>query len=479
MIKVALKVYNTLSNQKEEFKPLEDGKVKMYSCGPTVYDYFHIGNARAFIVPDIIKRYLEYQGYEVKHVLNFTDVDDKMIKRANEEGITIQELADKFIEAYFEDTDALNIKQADVYPRATEHITEMIELVKDLIEKDYAYESGGDVYFRVEKFAEYGKLSNRKIEDLKAGARVEVSDKKDNPLDFVLWKASKEGEPAWDSPWGAGRPGWHLECSVMSTKYLGDQFDIHTGGIDLTFPHHENEIAQSEACCGAEVVKYWIHNGYINIDGEKMSKSLGNFFTTREILDKYEANVVRFFLVSKHYRSPINFSDQALEEAAKGLGRLQNTVDKLDYLLDQDPVAGEATRTELEDICKERKEEFIQAMNDDFNTALAIGVLHELARDVNRFISNDDFLLTADVKEGLKLVNDLFDELGREVLGILTETEVENEGLVGPLVELLLELREDLREQQEYQLADKVRDELAELNVEVKDTPQGTEWKVK
>ncbi|GAB6099826.1 cysteine--tRNA ligase [Halanaerocella petrolearia] len=476
---MALKVYNTLSNQKEEFKPLEDGKVKMYSCGPTVYDYFHIGNARAFIVPDIIKRYLEYQGYEVKHVLNFTDVDDKMIKRANEEGITIQELADKFIEAYFEDTDALNIKQADVYPRATEHITEMIELVKDLIEKDYAYESGGDVYFRVEKFAEYGKLSNRKIEDLKAGARVEVSDKKDNPLDFVLWKASKEGEPAWDSPWGAGRPGWHLECSVMSTKYLGDQFDIHTGGIDLTFPHHENEIAQSEACCGAEVVKYWIHNGYINIDGEKMSKSLGNFFTTREILDKYEANVVRFFLVSKHYRSPINFSDQALEEAAKGLGRLQNTVDKLDYLLDQDPVAGEATRTELEDICKERKEEFIQAMNDDFNTALAIGVLHELARDVNRFISNDDFLLTADVKEGLKLVNDLFDELGREVLGILTETEVENEGLVGPLVELLLELREDLREQQEYQLADKVRDELAELNVEVKDTPQGTEWKVK
>ncbi|WP_342662851.1 cysteine--tRNA ligase [Halobacteroides halobius] len=474
-----MKIYNTLSRQKEEFKPLEKNKVKMYSCGPTVYDYFHIGNARAFIVPDIIKRYLEYQGYQVKHVLNFTDIDDKMIKRANEEGITVSELANEFIEAYYKDTAALNIKEADVYPRATEHIDEMIELIKDLIDKGYAYESNGDVYFRVDKFSDYGKLSNKKIEDLQAGARVEVNNRKESPIDFVLWKKSKDGEPAWDSPWGAGRPGWHIECSVMSTKYLGAKFDIHTGGVDLTFPHHENEVAQSEAHCGNQVVKYWLHNGYINIDGEKMSKSLGNFFTTREILEEYSPAVVRFFLISKHYRSPINFSDQALEEAKAGLERLENTVDKLDHLLKQEPIEGELNGSHIKKVCKSKKEKFITAMNDDFNTALATGALYELARELNRFISKDDFELTADVKESLQLAKDLFAELATDVLGILTEREVANQGLVGPLVELLLDLREDLRTKQEYQLADKVRDELAELDIEVKDTPQGTEWKIK
>ncbi|GAB6139210.1 cysteine--tRNA ligase [Halanaerobaculum tunisiense] len=477
---MALKVYNTLSGTKEEFQPREEGQVKMYSCGPTVYDYFHIGNARAFIVPDIIKRYLEYKGYEVQHVLNFTDIDDKMINRANEEDITIAELAEKFIAAYFADTEALNIKQADIYPRATEHIEEMIDLVQQLIDKGYAYEQDGDVYFRVTEFEDYGKLSNTKIEDLRAGDRIEVNQQKEDPLDFTLWKASKAEEPAWDSPWGSGRPGWHIECSVMSTKYLGPEFDIHTGGVDLTFPHHENEIAQSEACCNREVVKYWIHNGYINIDGEKMSKSLGNFFTTREILEQYPASVVRFFLISKHYRSPINFSDQALEEAAKGLERLENTVDKLEHLLAQELVAGTMTGAKLRQICQAKKEKFIAAMDDDFNTALAVGTLHELASEINRFVNSDQFALTSQVQDVLVVAHNLFTELGQEVLGILTsDQETEQNQLVGPLVELLLELREDLRVQEDYQLADKVRDKLTDIGVEVKDTPQGPEWKIR
>ncbi|MGM0472434.1 MAG: cysteine--tRNA ligase, partial [Bacillota bacterium] len=421
-----------------------------------------------------------YQGYEVQHVLNFTDIDDKMINRANEEDITISELAEKFIAAYFADTEALNIKQADIYPRATEHIEEMIDLVQQLIDKGYAYEQDGDVYFRVTEFEDYGKLSNTKIEDLRAGERIEVNQQKEDPLDFTLWKASEAGEPAWDSPWGPGRPGWHIECSVMSTKYLGPEFDIHTGGVDLTFPHHENEIAQSEACCNREVVKYWIHNGYINIDGEKMSKSLGNFFTTREILEQYPASVVRFFLISKHYRSPINFSDQALEEAAKGLERLENTVDKLEHLLAQEPVAGTMTGAELRQICQAKKEKFIAAMDDDFNTALAVGTLHELASEINRFVSSDQFELTSQVQDVLVLAHNLFTELGQEVLGILTSNqETEQNQLVGPLVELLLELREDLRAQEDYQLADKVRDKLTDIGVEVKDTPQGPEWKIR
>ncbi|WP_369127971.1 cysteine--tRNA ligase [Halanaerobacter jeridensis] len=474
-----MKIYNTLKDTKEEFETLEDGKVKMYSCGPTVYDYFHIGNARAFIVPDIVKRYLEYKGYEVMHVLNFTDIDDKMIKRANEEGITVDELAEKFITAYFEDTDALNIKRADVYPQATEHISEMINLVKTLIDKGYAYEKNGDVYFRVDKFDEYGKLSNKKIEDLQAGSRVDVNEEKEDPLDFTLWKESKAGEPEWDSPWGQGRPGWHIECSVMSTKYLGEEFDIHTGGVDLTFPHHENEIAQSEACCGHEVVNYWLHNGYINIEGEKMSKSLGNFFTTRDILDKYPAEVVRFFLISKHYRSPINFSEENMKDAAKSLERLENTVDRVKYLLKQDVQDGELKGAELFELVAEKKEDFIAAMDDDFNTSLAIASLHELAREVNKFIDQDDFVLTIDVKKALEKVKETFEELGIEVLGILKTTEETENDLVPDLVELLLETRSDLRDQGNYEMADQIRDELSNLGVAVKDTPQGAEWKIK
>ncbi|WP_408955484.1 cysteine--tRNA ligase [Natroniella sp. ANB-PHB2] len=476
---MTLRVYNTLTGSKEDFKSIEEGKVKIYSCGPTVYDYFHIGNARAFVVPDIIKRYLEYKGYQVTHVLNFTDVDDKMIKRANEEGVSIQQLADRFITAFFEDAKALNLKKADFYPRATEHISEMIDMIENLIKQGYAYESKGDVYFRIKSFKEYGKLSKQKVEDLEVGARVEVSGKKENPLDFTLWKISEE-DPMWNSPWGVGRPGWHLECSVMSRKYLGDQFDIHTGGVDLVFPHHENELAQSEACCGQQTVNYWIHNGYINIDGEKMSKSLGNFFTTREILSKYPAKVVRLFLIAKHYRSPINFSDQELENTATGLARLENVVEKIRYLLQQEPVTGELDGAELKKLAEKKKEKFIAAMDDDFNTALAIGALYELAKEVNRFVNSDQFKLTQSVKEALSEIDQLFKRLGEDVLGIkLTNEASKGQQLVDSLVELLLDVREEAREKQEYQLADQIRDRLGELGVEVKDTPQGSQWKLK
>jgi len=476
---MTLKVYNSLSGEKEIFKTLEDKKVKIYSCGPTVYDYFHIGNARAFMVPDIIKRYLTYKGYDVLHVMNFTDIDDKMINRANEEGISVQELANRFITAFFEDIERLNIRKADIYPKATEHIDDMIEMVNRLVEDGFAYESNGDVYFRVSKFSEYGKLSKKNLDDLVAGARVEVSDKKENPVDFVLWKASKDGEPSWESPWGAGRPGWHIECSAMSKRYLGEEFDIHTGGVDLTFPHHENEIAQSEACCDHKVVNYWLHNGYINIDGEKMSKSLGNFFTTREILNKYPAEVVRFFLISNHYRSPINFSDQELDNSAKSLNKLENTVNKIDSLLALEVVAGDLSGAELLSVYQEKKEKLIEAMDDDFNTALAIGVLHELAKEVNRFVNNPTFELTAEVKVSLEKIKGLFDNFAKDVLGILVEKKEGNNDLVDPLISLLLDVREKSRQNKNYQLADEIRDRLDELGIEVKDTPQGAEWSLK
>nr|WP_208324412.1 cysteine--tRNA ligase [Orenia marismortui] len=476
---MALKIYNSLSREKETFLPIEDGKVKIYSCGPTVYDYFHIGNARAFLLPDIIKRYLEYKGYEVLHVMNFTDIDDKMIIRANEEGISIEKLADRFIKAFFYDIENLNIKKADIYPKATDHISDMINMIKELVDGGFAYQSDGDVYFRVDKFKEYGKLSNRKLEDLIAGARVEVNDKKENPLDFVLWKESKEGEPSWDSPWGLGRPGWHIECSVMSTRYLGAKFDIHTGGVDLTFPHHENEIAQSEACCSHQVVNYWMHNGYINIDGEKMSKSLGNFFTTREILDKYQPEVVRFFLISKHYRSPINFSDKELDDAAKSLIKLQNIYQKLNFLVDKDIVDGELRGEKLLEIIKEKETKLVEAMDDDFNTALAIGSLHELAKELNRFINSDNFELTQEVKVVLEEGRKLLELFGKDILGILVEQQEKDNELVEPLIELLLEFRNKVRSKKEYELADEIRDKLDELGIEVKDSPQGVEWSYK
>ncbi len=476
---MTLRIYNSLSKKKEVFEPINSDKVKIYSCGPTVYDYFHIGNARAFIVPDIIKRYLEYQGYQVYHVLNFTDIDDKMIKRAKEEGVSVKELADKFIAAYFSDTKSLNIKQADAYPKATEHIEDMIDVIQKLLEKDYAYQNGGDVYFRVDKFAEYGKLSGQKPKELKAGSRVEVNQEKESPLDFSLWKESKAGEPSWSTPWGEGRPGWHIECSAMSESHLGAEFDIHTGGVDLKFPHHENEIAQSEAYCGHQVVKYWVHNGYINIDGEKMSKSLGNFFTTREILAKYSPETIRLFLLSKHYRNPINFSEQELDSAKKGLTRLKNTMAKLNNLIAKDGVYGEFNADDLEKTIKEKKAKFIAAMDDDFNTALALATLYEMATEINSFVNQAEFKLTYQVKTSLYKIKNIFAELSNQVLGIGLESESEKSQLLSDTVDLLLETREEVRKEEQYQIADDIRDGLEEIGIAVNDTPQGPEWNLR
>jgi len=480
---MALQIYNTLTKQKEEFKPVDPEKVKIYSCGPTVYDYFHIGNARAFVVPDILKRYLEYKGYNVFHVMNFTDIDDKMIKRANKEGVSIKELADRFIDAYFEDTKKLNIKEADVYPRATDYIVDIIKLLKRLEEEGYAYEVDGDLFFEVKKFADYGKLSNQNLEELASGARIEINEQKKDPLDFVLWKRSKEGEPAWDSPWGAGRPGWHTECSVMSRHYLGDEFDFHTGGIDLVFPHHENEIAQSEAVNGEQVINYWVHNGYVNVDGEKMSKSLGNFFTTRDILKDYSPDVVRFFLISNHYRSPINFSDVELNDAEKSLRRLRNTVARIHKLIPDNKVeidAGNQKEVEaIERAIDDKRAKFEEAMDDDLNTALAIASLHELAKKINIFVNDSEFEINKATVMVLEKAYNTFEELG-SILGIELRPELKEEGnkLIPPLIELLLEIREEAREEQNWDLADKIRDELKELGITIKDRPQGTEWEI-
>ncbi|MBM7623961.1 cysteine--tRNA ligase [Sporohalobacter salinus] len=481
---MSLQIYNTLTQQKEEFVPISEEEVKIYSCGPTVYDFFHIGNARAFIVPDILKRYLKYKGYDVLHVTNFTDVDDKMINRADEEEIEIEELADRFITAYFEDTESLNIQKADVYPKATEHVSDIIKLVKRLEDKGYAYEVDGDVFFAVRKFADYGKLSNQNLEELSAGSRVDVNEKKEDPLDFVLWKKSKEGEPSWESPWGAGRPGWHIECSAMSMCYLGEKFDFHTGGVDLVFPHHENEIAQNEAAADGQVVNYWLHNGYINVDGEKMSKSLGNFFTTRDILQDYSAEVLRFFLISKHYRSPINFSDAELDNAKKGLQRLQNTVSKLKDLLSKDQAdlnPGDKEKTQkLEEKIKAKRQKFEKAMDDDLNTALAIGALHELAKEINIVINDADFELTQTTAAVLQKAYDTFEELSQQVLGINLEREdnISDDNLTADLIELLLEVRSKARKDKNWELADQIRDELAKLGIVLEDTPQGTDWKL-
>jgi cysteinyl-tRNA synthetase len=480
---MTLRIYNTLTKEKETFQAVENEKAKIYSCGPTVYDYFHIGNARAFIVPDILKRYLEYQGYDVFHVMNFTDIDDKMISKAKEEGLDIQELAKKFISAYFEDAKALNIKEADLYPKATEHISGIIKLIKELEEKNYAYEVDGDVFFKVREFEDYGKLSNQDLEELASGARIKVNKQKEDPLDFVLWKKSKEGEPSWDSPWGEGRPGWHTECSVMSMEYLGEKFDIHTGGVDLVFPHHENEIAQSEAVADKQVINYWVHNGYINVDGEKMSKSLGNFFTTRDILEEYSPEVVRFFLISKHYRSPINFSDAELNDAQKSLQRLTNIVERIENLIPDDKSklseGNQDKIGQMREVINNKKNKFEEAMDDDLNTALALARLHELAKEMNIFINDAEFEINKVTVVILEEAYDTFKELS-QVLGLNLEEkkEAEKNKLLSPLLELLLKIRKDARKEKNWDLADEIREELQDLGIIIEDTPQGTEWKI-
>lgn len=486
---MSLRIYNTMTQRKEVFEPLREGRVTMYSCGPTVYDYFHIGNARAFVIPDCIRRYLEYKGYEVTYVQNLTDVDDKIIKRAIDEGISPEEVAARYSEAFFQDIRKLGIKEADVYPRATEHIPQIIELIKTLIEKGFAYVVGGDVFYDVTKFPDYGKLSHQAIEDLSAGARVDVDERKRNPMDFALWKNAKPGEPRWDSPWGDGRPGWHIECSAMSMAYLGESFDIHTGGQDLIFPHHENEIAQSEAATGKPFVKYWVHNGHINIEGEKMSKSLGNFFTLREILARYPADVVRFFLISSHYRSPINFSEEELKKAERGLERLKNSIRALDAALARGDRSRRIDLRELNDVelrlysgIAEAKEKFISGMDDDFNTAVAIAALHDLAREVNTFMNSPDFKITPAKLCLLKKAREVFEELGG-VLGLplkegaLVGEDAKEKELVDNLMDLIIRLREEARRKKDWATADRIREELKRGGIIIEDTPQGTRWK--
>lgn len=471
---MAIKIYNTLSRRKEPLEPLEPGKIRMYMCGPTVYDYFHIGNARPFILFDVFRRYLKYRGFEVTFVTNLTDIDDKIIKRANEENISATEVAEKYAAAFFEDARRLGIQPADAYPRATEHIPDIIALIEKLIQNGMAYQINGDVYYSVEKFAGYGKLSGKKIEELESGARIEVDPRKKNPLDFALWKAAKPGEPYWESPWGNGRPGWHIECSVMSSKYLGESFDIHAGGVDLVFPHHENEIAQSEGATGKPWVKYWMHNGFLNIEGEKMSKSLGNFFTAREILDRYHPAVIRMFFLLKHYRSPINFSEERIREAQNALDRIVSTLDRIDAALTNQNLDEIATTATLAQAIDEMKTGFLNEMDDDFNTAGAMAKLFDLVREANLILSSYS-PSPADLL-ALKKIKDIFIEFD-SFLGILSVREAKKPSIKeDQLIELLIQVRNELRVEKNWKLADHIRDELAKLGIELKDQPDKTIW---
>lgn len=461
-----MKIYNTLTGKKEEFVPIDKNEVKIYVCGPTVYNFFHIGNARPFVVFDTLRKYLEYTGNRVKFVQNFTDVDDKIINKAKEDGVTAREISEKYIEEYYKDAAALNIEKATVHPKVTENMDEIIQFVKNLQDMGYAYEAEGDVYYNTRMFKEYGKLSNQNIEDLEAGARIEVGEKKKDPLDFALWKARKnDDEIAWESPWGMGRPGWHIECSTMSKKYLGDTIDIHAGGQDLCFPHHENEIAQSEAHSGKRFANYWMHNGYITIDKEKMSKSKGNFFTVRDILNDYDGEVIRFFLLSGHYRNPINFSKELMEQAKNGLARMQNAKENLKYL----STAGTGEITDAEQatvkVFAKHRESFIKAMDDDLNTADAITAIFELISDINNAVRDGASGEFAD--KSLLMIQEMAD-----VMGLLQD--VKDEGL-DENVQALIEERQQARRMKNFARADEIRDILAERGIVLKDTPQGVQ----
>lgn len=473
-----IKIYNTLKGELEIFKPIKEGEVSMYVCGPTVYNYIHIGNARPAIFFDTVRRYFEFRGYKVKYIQNFTDVDDKMIKKANEEGVTLQDIAKKYIDAYFEDTAKINLKEEGmIRPKATEHIGEMIKIIKTLIEKGYAYESQGDVYFDVNSYKqEYGELSGQSIDDLKSGARIDVSEIKKDPLDFALWKKAKEGEPFWNSPWGKGRPGWHIECSAMSNKYLGPTFDIHGGGQDLIFPHHENEIAQSKCGTGGEFARYWIHNGYINVKGEKMSKSLGNFFLLREVLEQFEGRVVRFFILSSHYRKPIDFSDNELIQSKAGLERIENAISRGKEILTSKPAENGSDLTELKEILEISKDKFIRCMDEDFNTAGGIGAIFELVKELNKAgeinkISKIGFEVLEDTIEYIRVVME-------EVFGVLLKVEVQVGDMTTELIEFLLELRREARDNKNWEFSDKVRDRLLEMGIKIKDGKEKTTWSI-
>lgn len=461
-----MKIFNTMTRRKEEFVPLDKNEVKIYACGPTVYNYIHIGNARPLCVFDVLRRYLEYRGYNVRFVQNFTDVDDKIIKRANEEGLSFEEVSKKYIKEFWTDAHGLNFKDATVHPKATENIDEIINIIKTLEEKGYAYAVDGDVYYRTLKFKDYGKLSHQPIEDLQSGARIAIGEKKENPLDFALWKAAKEGEPYWDSPWGKGRPGWHIECSAMNKRYLGDSIDIHCGGKDLVFPHHENEIAQSEAANDAPFAKYWMHNGYINVDNVKMSKSLGNFKTVREIANVYGYEVIRYFLISSHYRSPINYSIDIIEQCQSALDRLYTCRESLDFAI-KNAKSDIDDDEEILKLIASVKDEFIKAMDDDLNTADGIAAVFNLVSTINTEIINKEVSLNV-----CKKAAEMFDEL-TGVLGLLYNRKSND---IDDDIEKLIEQRQTARANKDWATADKIRDELKAKGIILKDTPQGVTW---
>lgn len=461
-----MKIFNTMSRRKEEFVPVDPNEVKIYACGPTVYNFIHIGNARPLCVFDVLRRYLEYRGYNVKFVQNFTDVDDKIIKRANEENSTFEEVSEKYIKEFWTDAHGLSFKDATVHPKATENIDEIIEIIKTLEEKGYAYAVDGDVYYRTLKFKDYGKLSHQPIDDLQSGARIAVGDKKEDPLDFALWKAAKEGEPYWDSPWGKGRPGWHIECSAMNKRYLGNTIDIHCGGQDLIFPHHENEIAQSEAANGCMFSKYWMHNGYINVDNVKMSKSLGNFKTVREIADVYGYEVIRYFLISSHYRSPINYNLDIIEQCKSALERLYNCRESLDFAI-KNAKTDIADDEEVLALIDRRKEQFINSMDDDLNTADGIAAVFDLVSDINTKIINKNVS-----KNVCQKAADMFDEL-TGVLGLVYNRKSND---INDDIEKLIEERQQARANKDWATADRIRDELKAQGITLKDTPQGVTW---
>ena len=458
-----MKIFNTLTRNKDEFKPITEGEVKIYACGPTVYNFIHIGNARPLCVFDVLRRYFEWRGYKVNFVQNFTDIDDKLIKKANEEGITVPEVAERFINEFWVDAKGLNVREATVHPRATDNIEQIQGIISSLVEQGYAYEAGGDVYFRAKKFDEYGKLSHQPLEDLAAGAseRVDSGDIKEDPMDFCLWKGAKPGEPFWQSPWGEGRPGWHIECSAMAGRYLGKTIDIHCGGLDLIFPHHENEIAQSECANGCEFAHYWMHNGFINVDNHKMSKSLNNFFTVRDVADRFGYEPIRYFLISSQYRSPINYSVDIIEQAKNSLERLYTCRDNIDFALKNATDGGE-----IPAFVEERKNEFITAMEDDLNTADAIAAIFMLVRDINTAIANGAG------KAALEACADMFDQL-TGVLGLVYNRKTE---ALDSEIEELIEKRTEARKNKDFKTADEIRDKLKAMGIILEDTPQGVKW---
>ncbi|MFA7574499.1 MAG: cysteine--tRNA ligase [Arcobacteraceae bacterium] len=473
---MVLKIYNTLSGTKEEFIPLRKGHVGIYVCGPTVYDFFHIGNARPFLIFEVLRRYLKFKKYNVKYVSNFTDIDDKVIKKANELGMKFSEVAEKYIQEYFQDADCLNIGRADIYPRATEHISDIIDFVKKLEEKGFAYSVDGDVFFDVNRFEEYGKLSNQNLEEIRAGERIQVDDRKRNPYDFVLWKKAKENEPSWDSPWGKGRPGWHIECSVMSTKYLGESFDIHAGGADLIFPHHENEIAQSEALSGKIFAKYWLHNGYLKIDNKKMSKSLGNILKIRELCEKYDGSVIRHFLLSAHYRSPLNFSEEQVEQSKNSMDTLINIIYNLEFFKKQGRLTKEMRPEDKELLDKkvEMESKFVEAMDDDLNTPVALSTLFLLAKSVNIYL-NDNELKNEEI---MNEILGFYKKYGSDILGLKFSSKKEtNTILEDKEVDKMISDRELARKNKEWQKADKIREQLKSMGIILEDTAEGIRWK--